>query len=96
MATYSVSEEGVKRLDRWERARKRVEDLKRELSSAECEFSNARISLGEWMVPKEPENDDTEFNIWLGDGLLSAKRDKSGYHEVKWRKRPSEKQLPAY
>ncbi len=79
-------------IQRWARAKNRVATLRREISGAECEESNARNELGAWLVPKDqPECEN--FNIWFGSGVIQAKKLKNGNdYDVIWRKEPDGKQ----
>lgn len=49
-----------------------------------------RRSESGW-VPAEPDHTGEQLNVWVGDGLLAAKRLENGNHEVKWRKPPGPK-----
>ena len=89
MATYSISSEGVDLIKRWESARKNVQELRRQLQSAECELSNSENALGKCMVPDVPDTEDEQFNVWVGNGLLSAKKVGGNDYHVKWRKLPT-------
>jgi hypothetical protein len=89
--TYSISNEGVKLLDRWHRAGEALQRANREKQNAECEMANATEALGAWMVPAGPEYVGMQLNLWVGDGLLAAKRCENGNHQVQWRKPPGPK-----
>jgi SLT domain-containing protein len=85
--TYSISTEGVQLLDRWERARTNLERINRKRNAADCELSNATNALGKWMVPDVPDAMEEQFNIWVGNGLLSAKKVGQHDYKVEWRKK---------
>ena len=87
--TYSISSEGVELLRRWEMARKQVEQLRRQVGQAECALANTQNALGKWMVPDVPDAMEEQFNIWVGNGLLSAKKVGGNDYHVKWRKVPT-------
>lgn len=84
---------GQAKLERWIEAKKRIEGLRRDMNSAECELSNATNDLGAWMMPKDAKDGET-FNVWITDGILQATRLGCGPRdfEVKWRTEPSLKQ----
>lgn len=86
----SVSNEGVALIKRWDVARKNLERLRGQIASAECELANSQNELGKWMVPDVPDAMEEQFNIWISNGLLSAKKIGQNDYQVKWRKPPSE------
>ena len=73
------------RIRKWENALAAVKDCKARLNSAECDLLNATNELGKWIVPSDAKIGET-FNIWHGDGLISASYDGSRY-EINWRMR---------
>lgn len=63
------------------------------MNAAEVEVANAGNDLGKWLVPEDATIGE-DFNVWVGDGILSAKRNQSpgasmNDYLVKWRKAPS-------
>lgn len=86
----SVSHEGVALIKRWDIARKNLEKLKAQITSAECELANSQNALGKWMVPDAPDAMEEQFNIWITNGLLSARKVGQNDYVVKWRKVPTE------
>jgi len=77
----------------WIRAKRRVVDVKHQLSVAECELMNATNDLGRWLVPKDAKEGE-QFHIWYGNGILAAQLQKgcSNDYAVCWRKEPEGKQ----
>src|SRR4051812_18586802 len=87
-AVYSISSEGAKLLATWHLCGEALRRAERDFNRARCEMANATEALGKWMVPAASEHVGEQLNIWVGDGLLGAKRLENGNHEVKWRKEP--------
>lgn len=44
---------GQAKLERWIEAKKRIEGLRRDMNSAECELSDATNDLGAWMMHED-------------------------------------------
>lgn len=89
--------ETLEKVRRWNRALKQLSSAKAQLNAAECELANAANDLGKWLVPEDAAGSE-EFNVWLGDGIMSARRNTAPGasmqdYVVKWRKPPSAKAL---
>lgn len=87
-----MTNDTIQKVRRWSRAVRQLERAKSEVYSAECEAANAANDLGKFLVPED--HDSSEFNIWLGDGILSARRNTAPGasmfdYIIKWRKAPS-------
>ena len=85
----------VEKVRRWNRAVKQVASAKLALNSAECELANAQNDLGRWLLPEDAATNE-EFNVWIGDGIMAARRNdapgaSSNDYLVRWRKSPSAK-----
>ena len=87
----NVTEKTHGLVQRWIHAKNRVNGLKREINSAECEQANAMNELGKWLIPEgQPEGE--MFNIWFGSGIIQAKKvEGRNDYEISWRKIPDGK-----
>lgn len=85
----------VEKVRRWHHALKRLHRAKSEVNASEVEVANAGNDLGAWLVPDDVKLSE-EFNVWIGDGILTARRNIApgstmADYVVKWRKEPSAK-----
>jgi hypothetical protein len=75
-------------IEEWQLAEKRVEDLKRQLNSADCARNNARSALGKLLIPDDAK-DGEHFHIWVNkdgkDRMLTVSL-VHGDHLLNWRK----------
>lgn len=84
----SITETARIKIDRWNSAVNQLTRARREVSRLECELANARNEIGKFLVPSDFEG---PFNIWFGNGILSATRANNDY-TVEWLKKPTGKQ----
>lgn len=80
----------------WINARRHSETQRELLKRSEEIAKNATNELGEWLIPKGvkdmPEESDWDwFNVWIGFGVLRARRLSSGDYQVEWLKEPDGK-----
>jgi hypothetical protein len=75
----------------WIYASERLRRAKAEVNSAECELMNKANELGRWLCPTDAKQNEP-FNIWFGDGVLSASYVGMSNYSVLWRKEPGDKQ----
>lgn len=73
-------------VDRWDNAKSRVERLKQEQNSAECDLRNATAALAKWLTPDDGGQDE-KFSIWVQGRLLSVYYDKAKGTAVVWERR---------
>lgn len=86
-----IPQEIESKLRRYVLAQKTLEEAKRATSSADTDLRNATSELGKAIIPQDAK--DEAFNVLIGDGILTAKRNVSGGmtdFEIKWRKEPNE------
>lgn len=57
---------GQKIIERFQRARQRVDQLRSETNSADVELTNATDELGKWLVPSDAKPGE-KFAIWGRD-----------------------------
>ena len=85
----TVTETTRQKIDRWTAAVNRLERATQEINSLGCEVANARNDLGKFLVPA---GHDEPFNIWFGNGILRATREKNENYVVEWLRKPTCKQ----
>ena len=70
--------DGLRKIQRWERAIENVEYKRQQLNSAECELTNATNDLGKWLLPNDAKKGET-IAVWHGDELIcTTKKDNQG------------------
>lgn len=67
----TVTDKTFQLVERWDHAVERVERLRQELNSAECEQRNAETALGKWLVPADAQEGE-QYNIWFGARIVTV------------------------
>lgn len=80
-AAVSATNEGLNLIRRFDNARRRHEDAKRDANSASCEVSNAESELVRWLVPKDAKIGET-FCVPVQEAFLEVYIDKSVAYSV--------------
>ena len=91
----NVTTETAQKVEAWIAAKKRLNELRKELNSAECALANATNYLGKYLVPVDTiitERNNEWFNIWWGNGILRVRTKRVNDFEVEWLKEPTGKQ----
>ena len=88
----NTTREGNHKVRRFTAAAKTIERIKRDLTSAETEMTNATNDLGEWLVPDDAKIGEV-FHVWFADGIIQAELVGAHDFKVSWRKRPSLKTI---
>jgi hypothetical protein len=65
----SVTKKTFDLVEAFERSLKRVEQLRREITSAECQLSNDQTALAKWLIPKNAKVGE-QFNVWYGNRII--------------------------
>ena len=73
----SVVSVGEEKITAWIRAARRIDDLKKDLSRAQCDCSNAESALGKWLAPETAERGES-FCVWYGDSLIRVRVGQGG------------------
>lgn len=72
-------------VERWGNAVDALANLKRQISSAECELSNAANDLGKFLAPDDAVDGEI-FNIWYGSKILCVQKIGQHDYKISWRK----------
>jgi hypothetical protein len=75
---------------RWVNSENRVQRLRGDLNSAECEAANAANDLAKHLLPADAAEKEI-FNVWFGNGLIQVAVDNNNNCTVKWRRLPTGK-----
>ncbi len=70
-------------VQKWNTAQERLERLKQELNSAECEVRNATTALAKWLTPDDGK-DGEKFSIWQDGRLFSVMYNKTTGEATVW------------
>lgn len=66
-----VTKDVESHIKRWKLATDEIANLKRKLSRAETELSNAEIALSKCLRPTDAQANE-KFHVWYGDSLIAA------------------------
>lgn len=80
-----LTSEGNTLVEGWKRAMNRLKDAKRELSSAETDFTNSTNALGKWMLLPEvtKPTPGEKICVWYHDSLIQVTAPDKNYHDLK-------------
>lgn len=67
----NLTQEGERLVKQWKHATDKLAHAKRELNKAECNFTNVKNALGDWLLPDDAEQDE-KFCVWYADSLVAA------------------------
>ena len=83
--SIEIQKPKIEYITRWESAERRLKEVQRELTSAECELSNSVNALGKVLCPENCKIGE-EFSIWTDSKLVTVKKIGNSDYEVSWRK----------
>ncbi len=66
-----VTAKGKTLIDNWLNAKQRIERLKRDLNTAECDYANTALALGKWLAPSDAKPGE-KIAVWYGDSLFQT------------------------
>lgn len=66
-----VTDEGRHFIKQWLLMQRRVDDAKKEVTRAECDFANAETALAKWLAPSDITPGE-KIGVWYGDSLFQV------------------------